>query len=62
MAINRADVERADRAAAEAVNISHGMPATIAARMVGDHHMSRPPAISSFQRTTTRRASATAPF
>jgi hypothetical protein len=35
-------------------------PKSLTARMVGDHHTSRPAASSAFQRSTTRRASATA--
>jgi hypothetical protein len=36
---------------------SHGVPATSAARMVGDHSMSRPVASRRFQRSTTSSAS-----
>jgi hypothetical protein len=36
---------------------THGTPATIAARIVGDHQTSSPAAMALFQRSTTRTAS-----
>jgi hypothetical protein len=53
MAIDRADIERLVRQPGQSTS-SHGVPATTATRIVGDHHMSRPAARSRFHRSMTR--------